>query len=420
MSQFEKLNGFWKEFGEEKKIAVAALVALLFSGLAYQNCSMPAEKSTDSLASVGAKMDFPYDSQIDQIAYMSCNQMSAGAYDKSAYFSFRAGSYRTGSGVEVTSAFLKDKHVSGANVSDQSALLSQVAAVVGARPQLAIRQFANFQIPYLSSAASSGTDGQDYSTFFTLMDDQNFAVAALTANQGDGVKYERTEAPEGARFEASISLNQSWAAVTGLQQSINGGTGLLAITYQGQSGSYQARAPVDYGLSSTPSGTSAFGRGYQVQFRQPVGSSGGYPISTLASVTELNLETRGLPSVTSTWTCDPAMQFRILRSNLTSDVSLAGCTIGVDNPSDAKLAIVRNSFRVEDWYVDMAARCLIPKKAGAGCYASTVGIPANTQPTVVGGNIYPNDFLTYDISKPAYPPGQNNNLFVEFGSICYR
>lgn len=420
MSQFKKLSANLKQFGEAKKIMAAAIVALLLSGLAFQNCSVPATSTANSLTSIGAKMNFPYDSQIDQIAYMSCNQMALGSYDASAYFGFRVGAYRTGSGVEITTAFMKDKHVSGGSISDQSALLSHVAAVVGAHPQLAVRSFSNFQIPFLSTAGGSGTEGRDFTTFFTPMDDPNFAIAVLTSAAGDGVKYARTDTPEGARFEGTIALNNSWASVTGLQQSINSGAAILAVTYQGQSGTYQARAPSDYGLSANPSGTSAFGRGYQIQFRQPVGSSGGYPINTLASVTEISLETRGLPSTSSTWTCDPSLQFRILRSNLNADLSQAGCNIGVDNPSDPKLAIVRNSFRVEDWYVDMVNRCLIPKKAGAGCYAQNVGIPANTPPTMAGGNTYPNDFLTYNIASPAYPPGQNNNLFVEFGSICFR
>ena len=134
----------------------------------------------------------------------------------------------------------------------------------------------------------------------------------------------------------------------------------------------------------------------------------------------MSLQTRGVPPTPGGWTCDPAMQFRILRNNLTSDLSLAGCNISVDNPSDAKLKIVRNSFKVEDWYVDMTNRCLIPKKPGGGCYSNSVGIPANTPPTVPGGTVYPNDFLNYNIASAAFAPGSNNNIFVEFGSICYR
>jgi hypothetical protein len=349
---------------------------------------------------------------------MSCNQMVTGTYDISAFNSFRVGAYRTGSGVKVTSNFLSNKSVAGAAVSDQANILSAVTATSAARPQLALRSFSNFQIPYLASASSSGTEGQDYTTFFTRMDDSDFGMAVLNSPTGDGIKYVRTESAEGARFEAAISLNASWATVTGIQRSMNAGTSILAVTYQGQAGGYQARAPADFGLSTTASGTSAYGRGYQINFRQPVGSSGGYPISTLASVSELSLETRGLPAISGSWTCDPAMQFRILRSNLTADLNQAGCAIGIDNPADAKLAIVRNSFKVEDWYVDMANRCLIPKKSGGGCYATNVGIPANTP--LSANNTYPNDFLSYNIAATAYPPGQNNNIFVDFGSICYR
>ncbi len=420
MSKFEKLSKFSGKFGEEKKILAASIIALVLSGLIFQNCSNPATPSGNSLAASLASVDFPYDSQIDQIAYMSCNQQAAGTYDPSAYFSFRAGAYRAGSGVQVTPAFMSNKNVAGARTSDQVSVLTQIPAVVGAFPQLAIRTFANFQIPLLSSQGSSGTEGQDYSTFFTAMDNPDFAMAVLTANSGDGVRYLRTEQARGVRFEANIALNNSWSVVTGLQTTISNGTALLAVTYVGAAGKYQARSPTDYGLSTSPSGTSVFGRGYQIQFRQPVGSSGGYPISTLASVSEINLESRGVPSTINPWTCDPSMQFRILRTNLTADLSQAGCALSVDNPNDSKLAIVRNSFRAQDWYVDMANRCLIPKKAGAGCYNASVGIPANTPPIPPANNTYANDFLNYNIASPAFPPGQKNNLFVEFASICYR
>ena len=420
MAKFEKLLKFSKKFTEVKKILLASLAAVVLSGLVFQNCSNPATPNNASLASLGATINFPYDSQIDQIAYMSCNQMNSGTYDPSAYFSFRVGAYRTGSGVAVTPAFMSNKNVAGARTADQAAILSQVPSTLGARPQLAVRAFSNFQIPFLVSATSSGTEGQDYTSFFISMDDPDFAMAVLTSQPGDGVRYLRTEMPQGARFESNISLNNSWATVTSLQNQVNAGSALLALTYVGAAGKYQARAPADYGLSTTATGTSVFGRGYQLQFRQPLGSSGGYPISTLSGVSEINLETRGLPSRTGVWTCDPAMQFRILRSNLTADLSQAGCSLSVDNPADTKLSIVRNSFRVEDWYVDMVNHCLIPKKTGAGCYNVTTGIPANTPATPPGSSTYANDFLNYNIAAPAFPPGQKNNLFVEFGSICYR
>ncbi len=422
MPKFEKftkvLSQLWKNSNEANKILLAAIISVFLSGLVYQNCSNPAIAPSNSLASEASKIDFPYDSQIDQIAYMSCNQMVTGGYDASAYFSFRAGAYRAGSGVEVTTAFKNDIHVSGGAPAEQASLLAAIAAVATARPQLAIRSFSNFQAPFLATATSTGTDGVDFTTFFTPMDDPNFALAAINEVSGDGLKYVRNEAPQGARFEAAISLNNAYGTVRALEKSINSGVTLLTVTYQGQGGSFSARAPSDYGISTTSSTISAYGRGYQLTFRQPVGASSQYPTSTLASVSELNLESRSLPAVSGAWTCDPSMQFRVLRSNLTSDLKQAVCTMGVDDPNDAKLAIVRNSFRVEDWYVDMANRCLIPKKTGGGCYATSVGIPINS-PQQVNGT-YRNDYLNYSLGSPANPPGKNTNIFVEMASICYR
>ena len=424
MSRFKNVFGFWIKFGVEKKILLAALLSILISTFVYQNCSDSASFPTNSLASLAASVDFPYQAQVDQIAYMSCNQMTAGSYDKSAYFHFRVGAYRSGSGISIDPSFMQNSKVTSRSLSDQVQLITTAPSTVGAQPQLAIRDFSDFQSIVTQNQGGRVQNGDDIATFFTPVDGADFALVALNNKRGEGVRYVRNETAAGQRLEGSLYFNSNYATSSDIRNQLNSGSVLLALTYKGTNTASQnsARAPIDFGLSTRKTDISVYGRGYQLNFRSPQGAYGQYPINVLASVSEIDLKSRGVPSAGAQWTCDPAMQFKILRTSLIADVTLAGCQIHNDDPADAKLAIVRNSLKTEDWYVDMVNRCIIPKKSGVpggggGCYAGSVGLPANTP---LQNGLYANDFLTYNISQTCYQPGTNNNICVEFASICTR
>ncbi len=417
MSRIKKVFEVWIKFGEEKRILFAAILSILISAFVYQNCSDPANFPANSLNSLASSVDFPYQTQVDQIAYMSCNQTAQGLYDESAYFHIRMGAYRHGAGVLVDQSFITNAKVNSRTLSDQISIVGQAPSVVGAQPQIAIRDFSDFQSIITQNSGGQVQEGTDIATFFTPLDGPDFAHLALTTTPGEGVRYVRSESTAGSRVEASLHFNANYPTMSDLRNHLQNGTTLLALTYQGTAGKNSARAPIDFGLSTRKSDISVYGRGFQLGFRSPQGAYGQYPTNVLASVSEIDLKSRGAPGSPAPWTCDPAMQFRILRTNLLADVQLAGCQLRNDDPTDPKLAIVRNSLRVEDWYVDMVNRCIIPKKLGGGCYAASVGIPSNTQMT---NGAYNNDFLTYNITQSCGQPGSNNNICVEFASICTR
>ena len=94
------------------------------------------------------------------------------------------------------------------------------------------------------------------------------------------------------------------------------------------------------------------------------------------------------------------MKFRVVRPE---DVK-AGRVVCAIAPDPAiptsDLLIVRNQFRVEDWYVDMTNRCIMPKKSPSTCYGSGVTT------------------VQYAINQTCTEGG--NPACVHYASVCYR
>jgi hypothetical protein len=418
MSRIKKVFGLWIKFGEEKRILLAAILSILISAFIYQDCSEPANFPANSLSSLAQKMDFPYSAKVDQIAYMSCNQLAQGLYDDSAYFHFRVGAYRSGSGISVNQSFKDNSKVSSRSMDDQVKVIGEAPSVIGARPQISIRDYSDFQAIITQNQGGQVQEGADVASFFTPLDGPDFAHLALNMVAGEAVRYVRNESVSGNRLEGTLHFNSTYNTSVDIRNHLQNGSAFLALTYLGPGGKNSARGPIDFGLDTKKSDISVYGSGFQLSFRSPQFAGGQYPPNVLSAVSEIDLKSRGVPASNSPWTCDPAMQFKILRTNLFADTKLAGCNMQSDDPLDGKLAVVRKSFRVEDWYVDMANRCLIPKKLGGGCYAATVGIPATTPKQTDG--TYMSDYIDYNIGVNCSQPGLNKNICVEFASICTR
>jgi hypothetical protein len=125
---------------------------------------------------------------------------------------------------------------------------------------------------------------------------------------------------------------------------------------------------------------------------------GQYPNYVLREITELNLEDRNDRTDIKPWACPVSLQFRIVRPG----DSAAPCNADPDPAvlSD-ELQLVRRSLRVEDWYVDLANRCIVPKKyQGKGCYGDR-------------------QTVQYNLSAQC-TPGTNTQDCVHWTSICHR
>lgn len=477
-------------------VYAALFITVTSATLIFQNCADQTNAyGTSSVAYLASKTDFAYDVQFDQIAYMSCGKGSDG--DSSAYFTFRAGAYGTGSGLMLNSTYVSKSGMAQRPALDQSNLLKEVSVHKGAVPQLAIRQTANYQQIVTASANSTGQESYDFNTsFLPSLDNQDlaFLVAALKGN--DGVRYVRTDKVAGLRTEASVRFNTAVSTSTQLRQALQNNTAFLALTYTenqqvpGMTSSTgtgtavtTARAPILHGMGTGKADASVYGRGFLISFKQPsaptnssyitvtnsdtVATTSSYvmnsqlPNNVMRDITEISLKDGAVSTSSKSWYCDPDLQFMILRSNSIDDIRLVKryvfgkrdysidsketsttgsqntlvayteaknstgyCVQQPDNPNDPRYAIVRKSFKEEDWYVDLNGHCLIPKKpanSSGSCYDSANVFPYyRTYPTTTLGQ--PN-YIDYDLTKACTLTDNGSStarVCVEWASICYK
>jgi hypothetical protein len=390
----------------------------------FQNCSQtPSGDGLTTEEKAAAQMDFSYDTTLDQIAYMSCAMMGTTSYDQSAYFSFRAGAYRT-AGIKLSDAFISQN--ASKSASWQSETLSLSASNTNTVLQLALRSKANLQAIEMSPTSGSPVLGADFSNMFEQLGTTDLNTYFLQQN-ASRVRYTRDGTPTGGRVEASLYfLNNPDLAEDLRTNLIN--NDLFTVTYsdmqnQGTQSSARSPASVIPTLPTPAAGatpyptlnqnpmTFVYGKGYQLTFTYPgqMTKSAFKNDVLLIGVSERNLDSMNDNSNISGWTCPLNLQFKIVRME---DAALQGCDIGPDpafqGPTDP-LWLARNSLRGEDWYIDLAHNCIVPKNAGAGygCYGP--------QPSV--------DYTLSDSTNWEQYPLSNtpvNPLPVAYASICIR
>lgn len=379
-----------------------ALLALVF---AFQNCSQPMlSDEEDQLASEAEKLDFAYDTVLDQITYMSCALAEPGTYEAGAYFSLRAGAYRSG-GIRLNDAFRASQ--GRKPLERQANLLSISETNTSTSAQLAIRGLGNFQVMYTSNGTA--TKGKDFVDLFQPLGTVDLSDIMVSLNPASRLRYLRNGSVFGSRLEGSLYFTASPKLAGSIRDAFNNNDGFLAQTYSHTTGTgaleTAARGPrhVIEGSTSNPA-TQVYGRGYKLRFSQPTlggtGSSATFPKAVLSKVDELNTYNAADISGQSAWTCPESMRLRIVRAE---DVKAGKilCAISADPPVlSAELALVRNQLRAEDWYVDLANRCIVAKKSVATCYGAVTNVE-------------------YDISKTC-SEGQDPAACVSYASVCYR
>lgn len=389
--------------------AVAALSAsALTLVIGFQNCSQPPEVDTVSqLESEAAKVEFAYDASIDQIAYMSCAVSDVGTFDAGAYFSIRVGAYRSG-GLRLNDSFRAGQGKKPAE--KQSTLLVASPANSQTKVQFAVRKLDNFQVMYTSSGSS--IHGQDYVNIFEPLGTLDLSDLLVRTDPASRLRYLRNGTVFGSRFEGSLYFTKNPTLANSIRTALRNDA-FLAQTYShtstGPSGSQSssdtlARSPRDVveGSNANPY-TQVYGRGYYLKFAQPtVGatpSHANFPNVILREVSELNLMSSTDRTGLGTWTCPDTVRFRIVRPE-DARAGLVACAMAPDPAVlTQELSIVRNQLRVEDWYVDMTNRCIVPKKSTAACYGAATQIQYN---------------ITQTCSEGVDP------ACVSFASICYR
>ena len=392
----------------------------MFLVISFQNCSSEVPFGSDEkFLKLVEGEEFPYEATFDQIAYMSCSEQENIFPDEQTFFTFRVGAYRN-SGLRLSRNFLEDTEK--LPTEDKVGILLRNFISSGARPQFAIRSAENFQQAFINEGSGiDGTNGVDYANIFTNLGDQSLSAHLLESlpgaymNSWPGAPFESQ-----ARFEGTMSFYDSEVIANELRSFLSR-EGMLAITFSDEPGVI-ARGPGYLNNDERDLRRNIFGMGVQMRFKQPVPidyqnaagnrflndtPSTDMPPRLLSAIEEIRID-RANTEPLRTWSCPPTLAYRIV---LRKDAIAQGCTMQPDpvNPS-ATLEFLRKSLFVEDWYIDVQNRCIVPKegreRTGA-CY----GVNSNTSQT---------HDIQYDFSQPCGIGPDYTGICPHFVSVCIR
>jgi hypothetical protein len=400
----------------------AAFLAVTFT---FQNCSAPLQEegAADDASTTGGSggsfastINFAFDTQIDQVAYMSCHQTGT-TFDKSTYFTFRIGGYGATAGTGITQTFLNQTN--GMQPAIKKTMLTTSPANSGARPVLSIRRPTMAQQPYVMSGSTPNYQ-LDHSYMLGVLTDEMFA-SKFIATPAERIKYLRDGVNvEGLRLEGSLYLNNGYSGLEKVRTELINNNALIAINYSVPGNDLQSvRAPATYFTGTADRNNSVYGSGLRVSFKQAPSSDVNSPSWLLSQVDLVSMELAANGSRSESFNylnCDPALAFKIIDPR---DAATQGCAMKADNPSTTAetnlLRRARLTLRVEDWYIDLAKKCIVPKKtsnAVSGCYGQPE--KAFNDPSRV--------LIEYDVTKPCLPSPSTtaNKACPAFASICYR
>lgn len=343
--------------------------AVLGSLLVFQNCSDTGlEEGNDSLSSYMEGLPFAYKASLDTIAYMSCSRMK-NSYEPRAFFTFRAGAYTPLAGLEITPEFAEaTKYYT---LQTKSEAFADSLANSNTRPQLALRSSSNLQSVVVNGAAKSGTS---LGTMLSNLSRSPIMEHLVTMQPGMKKNYFASGAND-RLLAGSLRFNDGDEenVAAEIRKILKNNEVLLALTFTDTDNPDDAKARGPAGVMTSQ----AYGRGYQLQFGVPDGWTTAEQ-RVVTAVNEVNL-TPGYPSTGAQWSCPTTMQFKIVRPE---DLADAGpCSLSVDyySTEDQRVALdaIRRVLPVEDFYVDVVNRCVVPKAHIAtesqSCYGDRTG-----------------------------------------------
>lgn len=344
--------------------------ALILAGICllmiYQNCAEAPESNSETKSSYQAGLPWAFSEKVDTISYMSCSEIKAPVEPR-AYYSFRVSAFNPNTGgLTLTDAFRNStKYYSN---TDRARVIGASEANANIRLNLSVRSRANLQQIW---AQGELRVGDEISSFLPPLDSAEVAGPLATMPQGRYINY--FPGPQEQRLmEASLRFyefeNVSVNTRNGLQGA--GEPSYLVVGY-GNAGDElddRLRSP-----SSLPQ--RAYGTGFALTFGLPAGWSSGESrvISPNGGVQEIDLQTGQMRA--GSWDC--SYQFKVIRPEDVGALPGSACNRTVDFFADASqqaaLNALRRVLRVEDWFVDVANRCIVPKRTGDYCYGALQG-----------------------------------------------
>jgi hypothetical protein len=452
-----------KAFKKHPRVFAAAWKLALLGSIAgglltFQNCTQMPEGTEDQNTKLSEDMDFAYDTTIDQISYMSCPRIATAQKqptDASMYYTFRVGAYRFG-GIKLSDTFFSTyAKKTPERLAD---LLVNSKANSHTVLQLAVRQVG--ALNSLVTGPGTQAAGMDFSNLFVALGSNEVNANFITVGRdettglatGKRVRYLRDGTGNGAHVEGTLNFGSNAALQDDLRvKYLGSGAALLSLTYleptASGGGSNNSTPDVDVRNQGTvfpdkfPSNAGlAYGTGYQLTFSQPVGYGTPkglpqynasaqqtgiellpYPSNWLNGVVERNLLT-GAQGSASAWVCPTSLKFKVIRpgdeNDATNPSGVCPRVADLDVNTNMEFAIARNAFKTEDWYINFASKCIVPKRSGGAnsCYGGIGNTGAGVS------------YVQYDIANsngcdPNSNETTNANLSrscLAWASVCYR
>ncbi len=354
--------------------------------LTFQNCSQANYDAEAESQSFEDSLPFAYSAKIDTISYMSCTDMNANAPDKRAYFTLRAGAYGTCNPADIVcqqNPFLSP--VAGLTVTKEfrdatkfydkkqrAHLFGQSSKNANSLLSLSVRSVYNYQSVWKEGNL---VPGEELDSFLPRLDSP--AVAGPLGFSSEGQMLNYFPGSQSQRLmEASLRQYNFVNTSKFLRDALDGKEALLVMGYTGSADPMDTslrgpEAPQD--SRSTASSNRAYGSGYKLTFNLPFGYQAGDKrvLHPREGVQEIEL-IDGQPNGAS-WDCSENYQFMVVRPQDKAN-GLVACDATVDRYADANqqaaLNAIRRVLRVEDWFVDVARKCVMPKRTGDYCYGN--------------------------------------------------
>lgn len=341
-------------------------VVALGTILIFQNCSEPTPNEENSLSSYTQDLPFAYNATLDTLAYMSCSRMPA-AYEKRAFFTFRAGAYTPIGGIGINSDFANaTKYYS---LAQKKQAFGDSARNANTRLQISVRSTSNFQS--VLTRTGTAADGTSLGTMMTNLSGDAISSHLAGMVPGD-IKHYFPSSETNRLMASSLRFNDGDESVAkDFRNRMDNREALLTLTFTDSDSAMDAKARGPSGVTTS----SAYGRGYQMVFGTPLNWATAER-RIIQSVTEVDLNSALTPAG-GTWVCPTSMQFVMIRSE---DVAIVpSCARAVDSYTNATqqqaLEAIRRVLPVEDFYVDVVNRCIVAKShiAGQSCYGDRTG-----------------------------------------------
>ena len=386
----------------KKKRFKWSLVVIVPLVLIFQNCVPGELEQTPIDSDSQAPETIAFDTVIDTLSYMSCTGMDRD-YNKKAYYTFKVGAYRLGSGIGLSPQFFES--IKFYSLENKIKRIKETQSGLGVRLQMGIHQKGDYSKTFgIQSESAYGNEFYNTNILDYLFNDVYISQIAQL-KQGLYINYFKGLPDfEGKIIESQLHLSHlSSKSHSQARNFLEGTGGSLTIVTLGYTQSNLEIASL-IGPSQIPAKETAFGRGYKLSFtsghrydrndpsslhptpRNPSASEN-HIKTVLSRVVEIDLESGN--QVPFEWECPSEYRFMIFRPYDTtppkdddspSPHKNMQFPCGLDD-NGVKISVeprhltpeqksVYRILRPEDWVIDFKRRCVVPKQNGSDCYGN--------------------------------------------------